>query len=248
MASASDLNRALRAAQRQAEQQLRRDLKRVEAQAQREVDAYNRKVEAHNRKVVSDYNRTVDQQNRRAVAHNKKVIDDINRRLAAQGQPQVRYTPQEQKLVDRLHSAIPVDGREYDIFLSYAHIDGYDVANELCTRLRGFGLAVWFDEVRIRPGKSLSRQMDDGLRKARAGVALLTPAYLAGRFWTERELGALLHKETLIPVLHGTTIDDVKEYSGILPDLAGFSTATDTVLDIAAKIAGAVLEEVAGSR
>lgn len=102
-------------------------------------------------------------------------------------------------------------------------------------------MTVWFDELAIQPGKSQSLQMDQGLRKARAGVVLLTPAYLTGRFWTERELGALLHKSTLIPVLHNVTFSDVREYSGILPDLAGFETARDTAADIAAKIAAAVM-------
>ncbi|WP_344177703.1 toll/interleukin-1 receptor domain-containing protein [Kribbella lupini] len=171
------------------------------------------------------------------------MIDEINRRLAANGRQQIRYTPQEQALVDRVHDAIPVDVREYDVFLSYARIDGSSVATELCTRLQEMGLSVWFDELAIRPGKSQALQMDQGLRKARAGIVLLTAAYLTGRFWTERELGALLHKETLIPVLHDVTFADVKEYSGILPDLAGFTTDRDTVADIAAKIAGAVLAD-----
>jgi hypothetical protein len=85
--------------------------------------------------------------------------------------------------------------------------------------------------------------MDKGLQKARAGVALLTPAYLAGRFWTERELAALLHKGTLIPVLHGVTFAQVAEYSGILPDLAGFETARDSIEVIAQKIAAAAVVE-----
>ena len=85
--------------------------------------------------------------------------------------------------------------------------------------------------------------MDKGLQKARAGIALLTPAYLVGRFWTERELGALLHKETLIPVLHGVSFDQVAEYSGILPDLAGFETARDSIEVIAQKIAAAVVND-----
>jgi hypothetical protein len=241
--SASEINRKLRAAQRQAEQQLKRDVERAQARLQREADAYNRKVDAHNRKVVSDYNRAVDQHNRRSAAHNKKVIDEINRKLAAEGKMRVRYTPQEQELVDRVHDAMPVDVRDYDVFLSYARIDGSKVSGELCTRLEDLGLSVWFDELAIRPGKSQSLQMDQGLRKARAGIVVLTAAYLTGRFWTERELGALLHKETLIPVLHGVTFADVKEYSGILPDLAGFTTEHDTVSHIAAKIAGAVLDQ-----
>lgn len=237
--SASEFNRKLRAAQRQAQQQFNRDVQRF----QRQVDAENRKIEAQNRKAVNDYNRAVDQHNRRADAHNKKVIDEINRRLQASGRPQVRYTPQEQELVDRVHEAIPVDVREYDVFLSYAKIDGSTVAGELHGRLRELGLSVWYDELAIRPGRSQALQMDQGLRKARAGIVLLTAAYLAGRFWTERELGALLHKDTLIPVLHGVTFSDVAEYSGILPDLAGFTTERDSVSDIAAKIAGAVTAE-----
>jgi len=43
--------------------------------------------------------------------------------------------------------------------------------------------------------------------------------------------------------LHGVTFDDVKEYSGILPDLAGFSTEHDSIAIIAEKIAAAVLTE-----
>lgn len=77
--------------------------------------------------------------------------------------------------------------------------------------------------------------MDAGLRKARSGITVLTPAYLTGRFWTERELGALLNKSMLIPVLHNVTFDDVKQYSGILLDLAGFTTQHDSVEDIAKK-------------
>jgi hypothetical protein len=66
---------------------------------------------------------------------------------------------------------------------------------------------------------------------------------VAGRFWTERELGALLHKETLIPVLHGVSFEQVAEYSGILPDLAGFQTSRDPVEVIAQKIAAAVVND-----
>jgi hypothetical protein len=255
--SASEFNRRLRAAQRQAEQEFNRQLRAAQRQAEqeikRQVDAYNREVEAHNRKVeaqnrvaINDYNRAVAQHNRRADAHNQRVIDEINRRLEAASRPQVeiRYTPAEQELVDRVHDAVPVDGRECDLFCSYARIDGSAVARELHAELEALGLIVWFDEVAIRPGKSMALQMDHGLRRARAGVVVLTPAYLTGRFWTERELGALLHKDTLIPVLHNVTFDDVKEYSGILPDLAGFTTEKDTVAEIAAKIASAMLDPV----
>ena len=243
--NANEFNRKMREAQRKAEQQLKREIDRVNRANKKAVDDYNRKVNAHNKKVVDDHNRRVREHNRKAKAHNQKVIADLNRQLRSPTS-RVRYTPQERALADRVHDAVAVlDPREYDSFLSYARIDGAEVAGRLRSALEDLGVAVWFDEVAIVPGRSQSLQMDSGLRKARSGIALLTPAYLAGRFWTERELGALLAKETLIPVLHNVTFEDVKQYSGILPDLAGFTTAHDSVSEIADKIAAAVLIEEA---
>ncbi|CAN5812979.1 hypothetical protein BH23GEM7_BH23GEM7_14260 [soil metagenome] len=241
--NANEFNRKMREAQRRAEQQLKREVDRVNRANKKAVDDCNRKVEAQNRKVIADHNARVRDHNRRADTRNKKVIADLNRQLRS-ASSSVRYTEPERRLADRVHDAVAaLDSRECDSFLSYARIDGADVAGELRRDLESLGVAVWFDEMAIVPGRSQSLQMDAGLRKARSGIALLTPAYLAGRFWTERELGALLSKETLIPVLHNVTFEDVKQYSGILPDLAGFTTARDSIADIAKKIAAAVLVE-----
>ena len=213
-----------------------REAARVNRENERRVDEYNRKAEQHNRKVIADYNREAGRVN----AHNKAVIDDLNRQLrAASSGP--RYTAQEQTLADRIQQAAPLPAqRDWDAFLSYATIDGEDVADQLRQHLEALGVSVWFAPLSIKPGHSQALQMDKGLQKARAGVAVLTPAYLVGRFWTERELGALLHKETLIPVLHRVSFAEVSEYSGILPDLAGFETARDPVDVIAQKIAAAL--------
>lgn len=237
------LERDLKNAQRKAQQELKREVDRVNRHNKRVVDDYNRKVEAHNRKVVAETNAKISTHNRKADTHNKKVISEINRRLRSPSSS-VRYTESEQALADRVHQAIgTLDSREYDSFLSYAKIDGSQVAGSLRNSLEALGVAVWFDEIAIVPGRSQSLQMDAGLRKARTGITLLTPAYLVGRFWTERELGVLLSKNTLIPVLHGVTFEQVKEYSGILPDLAGFTTDRDSIEIIAEKIAAAVLPE-----
>jgi hypothetical protein len=264
----NEFNRRIREAQRRAQEQYTREVDRVNRANKQAVDDYNRKaaahnrevdrvrrankqaiddhnrtVEVHNRRVLSDYNARVGERNRKMDEHNRKVIADLNRQLRS-GATGIRYTEPELRLADRVYRAVATIGsREYDIFLSYARIDGASVATDLQSQLENLGIAVWFDEVAIVPGRSQSLQMDAGLRKARAGVALLTPAYLAGRFWTERELGALLNKETLIPVLHNVTFEDVKQYSGILPDLAGFTTAQDSIADIGKKIAVAITRE-----
>lgn len=239
--SLAEFNRRVREAQRKAEQQLKREIDRANRENKRLVDAHNRKVDAHNKRVVAQHNAAINTHNRRVSEHNRKVIAELNRSLRSATSP-VRYTDSERQLVDRVHQAVAtIDTREYDSFLSYARIDGAQVANELRGCLEELGVTVWFDEVAIVPGRSQSLQMDAGLRKARTGIALLTPAYLTGRFWTERELGVLLSKSTLIPVLHNVTFDNVKEYSSFLPDLAGFTTEHNSVAEIAEKIAAAVL-------
>ncbi|MBW1638912.1 toll/interleukin-1 receptor domain-containing protein [Microbacterium resistens] len=237
----------LQAKMRAAQQKLQREVDRVNRENKRRVDAYNREV---NR--VNQHNQRVNQQIRQANAHNQHVAEqadraarELNRKLrSATTSTRVVYTPAEQELTERLqHELAGRDDREWDIFLSYARIDGSAVAAELKDELESLGVRVWFDEVAIIPGQSQALQMDRGLRKARAGVVLLTPAYLTGRFWTERELGVLLGKSTLIPVLNGVTFADVAEYSGFLPDLAGFETSRDSVAVIAEKIAGAAMPE-----
>lgn len=256
---------ARRAAQ-QWEREVNREIDRVNRENQRRVHEYNRGVDEHNRRVAADWNRAAQEEQRRVDAHNREVdrvnrenarrLNEYNRKAHARNQNLVgelnrqlraassgpRYTIPEQALADRVQLALAeVSDREFDAFVSYARIDAAEVGSALTQELQAQGATVWFDEVAIVPGKSQARQMDIGLQRARAGVAVLTPAYLAGRFWTERELGALLHKETLIPVLHGVTFDQVKEYSGILPDLAGFETSRDSIGVIAQKIAAAIL-------
>lgn len=236
----------MRAAQRQAEQRLRQQVNQINQKLQAEA----RGVDQHNRRVIVNYNSHVDAVNRhnqQVSRRNEQVVSHLNRQLAAASRPRtVTYTLEEKRLVDRVQEAGALRGeRDYDVFLSYARIDGSATAQELREELEALGVAVWFDEVAVRPGKSQALQMDQGLCRARAGVVLLTAAYLAGRFWTERELGALLHKPTLIPVLHGVTFNDVADYSGILPDLAGFMTDRDSIRDIAIKIASAVLKPAA---
>lgn len=263
--NANEFNRKLREAQRRAEQQLRQQVDQINRANKRAVDEHNRKAQAHNRQaianisarlreearridarrrqVLSGLNTSINDYNRRVKIRDRQYIAELNRQLRSTASA-VRYTEPELRLADRVHEAVSaIDPREYDSFLSYARIDGHGVASSLRSHLEALGVAVWFDEVAIVPGRSQSLQMDAGLRKARSGIALLTPAYLAGRFWTERELGALLSKNTLIPVLHNVTFDDVRQYSGILPDLVGFSTTSDSIEGIAQKIAAAVLLE-----
>jgi hypothetical protein len=260
--SKAQIEARLRAAQRETQRKVQAEIDRVNRENKRRADAYNRQVEQHNRqqsrraqREIDAYNRAVDRandhneqvnrQNERANARNRQTIAELNRQLRSTSSSSgPTYTPAEQALADKIQEqAARLPEREWDAFLSYARIDGAEVGAALRDALDELGVNVWFDEIAITPGRSQSLQMDQGLRSARCGIALLTPAYLTGRFWTERELGALLHKSMLIPVLHNVTFEEVAEYSGILPDLAGFETRRDTVEVIAEKITAAVMPQ-----
>lgn len=221
---------------RSAGNQLQSDLARLERES-RQASEQLRANAAHAQRELQ----RLDSQQRQAVARYNTNASALNRQLRSASEGP-RYTPTEQALADRMHDrVIQYPERDYDVFLSYARLDGSASATALKDALESLGVSVWFDEVSIVPGLSQARQMDKGLRSARCGVALITPTYLAGRFWIERELGVLLSKQILIPVLDKVTFAQVAEYSGILPDLAGFETARDTIQVIAEKIAAAVL-------
>lgn len=234
--------------------QIRRELeqaaRRAQQEQQRRIDAYNRTVRQQNENVRRAENariQAVNNHNRRVVDYNRdlaRVVDKHNADVVRYNR-QLEYTPRERALVERVSEAVALvaDARETDVFISYARIDGSATSTALRESLEALGVRAWLDVVEIEPGRSQSRQMDRALAKAKSGVAVLTPAYITGRFWTERELGALLGKKTLIPVLHKVTFDEVSQYSGILPDLAGFETARDSIDAIALKIAAAVLPD-----
>jgi len=135
-----------------------------------DLNAYNRRVAAYNQQVAQQATRTnqqVDAYNRAADAQNRRTISDANKALRS-ARPELTYTPAESALVDRVQDAVGVlpATKETDVFLSYARIDGAVTASALKAALDRLNLSVWFDAASVKPGHSMSRQMDEGLRKA----------------------------------------------------------------------------------
>lgn len=53
----------------------------------------------------------------------------------------------------------------------------------------------------------------------------------------DKELSALLRRERLVPVVHGTTYEELEQVSLLLASRAGLSTAEESLAEVAAKIA-----------
>jgi len=157
------------------------------------------------------------------------------------------YTPSEVRTLTPVRenvekrSAVP-DLR--DVFLCHAWDDRNGAAKELHDLLETRGVSVWFSEKDVLLGSSLLREIDKGLAKSRVGIVLVTPALLRrlkGEGIADKELSALLARDLLVPIVHNTTYEDLRDVSPLLGSRSGLSTAEEPMADVAAKLAELVV-------
>ena len=106
--------------------------------------------------------------------------------------------------------------------------------------LEARGISVWFSEKDVALGTPLLREIDRGLAKSRVGIVLVTPALLArlmGEGIADKELSALLARDQLVPIVHGTTYESLRDVSPLLGSRSGLSTAESSMTEVAAKLA-----------
>ena len=131
-----------------------------------------------------------------------------------------------------------------DVFLCHAWDDRQGAAKELHDLLESLGVSVWFSEKDIGLGTPFLRAIDKGLANSRVGIVLVTPALLH-RLPTEgiadKELSALLARERLVPIVHETTYEALREVSPLLASRSGLNTAEEPMADAAAKLAELVV-------
>ncbi|CUM89522.1 TIR domain [Anaerobutyricum hallii] len=131
------------------------------------------------------------------------------------------------------------DEPEYDVFVSHAWEDKADFVEAFVQALKDREIKVWYDKSKIKWGDSMRARIDDGLRKSKFGVAILSPNYIAeGKYWTKAELDGLFQMEsingkTLLPIWHNLTKKQVMDYSPILASKLAMTTATMTAEEIA---------------
>lgn len=127
-----------------------------------------------------------------------------------------------------------------DAFLCHAWDDRQGSAKELYDLLVARGVRVWFSEKDLGLGVPMMRAIDKGLVNSRVGIVLVTPAMLRrlpAEGIADQELSALLRRERLVPVVHGTTYEELEKVSLLLASRAGLSTAEESMARVADKIA-----------
>lgn len=162
-------------------------------------------------------------------------------RSASSGRPRwspagssVSYTPAQVRALTPVRESVekrPTVPDRRDVFLCHAWDDRQGAAKDLHDQLESRGVSVWFSEKDVLLGSSLLREIDKGLAKSRVGIVLVTPAFLdrveaAGI--ADKELSVLLARDLLVPIVHGTTYDALRDVSPLLGSRTGLDTAEDT--------------------
>ena len=126
------------------------------------------------------------------------------------------------------------------MFLCHAWDDRQGAARELHDLLEAAGVKVWFSEKDLGLGVPMMRAIDKGLANSKVGLVLVTPALLARlpkESVADKELSTLLAGNRLVPIVHKTTYEALREVSPMLASRTGLDTAEDAMSEVAAKIA-----------
>lgn len=151
----------------------------------------------------------------------------------------------QQNSVPKLHHpsignlVLDKSSEEYDVFVSHAWEDKADFVDELVDEMRKVDLKVWYDTNKLKWGDSMREKIDNGLRKSKYGIVVLSPNYIAeNKYWTKTELNGLFQMETIngktiLPIWHNLTKKQVTEYSPIIADRKAMTTADYTASEMA---------------
>lgn len=144
-------------------------------------------------------------------------------------------TPVRERVEERARKAPTL----HDVFLCHAWDDRSGAARELYDALSVSKVSVWFSEQHLGLGIPMMRAIDKGLANSKAGIVLVTPAFLErlkAEGVADKELSTLLRRELLVPVVHGTTYEALEDVSPLLASRTGLNTTDDSMQVVATKI------------
>ena len=99
---------------------------------------------------------------------------------------------------------------EFDAFICHTSADKETVVNPLHDLLEASGIHCWLDKNEIRWGDSLTARVNEGLRRSRYVIVVLSTNFVVKQ-WPQRELNAALNQEAasgesrVLPLLVGTS-------------------------------------------
>ena len=161
-------------------------------------------------------------------AHERRITGEILQRAQVHREP----------VID------PPSPKYYDFFISHASEDKEGFVRQLAEALESKGASVWYDELTLKVGDSLRREIDRGLVNSRFGVVVLSEAFFK-KEWPQKELDGLVALEAqglsrILPIWHKVSVDEVAHYSPTLADKVALNTSLKSADDIANDLLGLV--------
>jgi len=153
-------------------------------------------------------------------------------------------------ILQRTHYARQSDtqfeDKEYDFFISHATEDKENFVRPLAEKLISNGHKVWYDEFQLIIGDSLRKKIDEGLKRSRFGIVVLSRDFFR-KNWPEYELNGLVAREmngvkVILPIWHNVTRDEVLSFSPTLADKVALNTAIYSINEIVTELAKLVDE------
>jgi vacuolar-type H+-ATPase subunit I/STV1 len=174
----------------------------------------------------------IEQQQKRIQKAYEHQIADLTAQLSAQP---ILLAPDKQLIY-----STDID-EEYDVFVSHATEDKDSFADEFVRILReDYQLKIWYDALIIKWGDSIRTKIDQGLKKSKFGVVVLSRSYIK-KHWTQYELEGLFQRESyggklILPIWHDITKQEVENFSPTLAGKMAMNTAILTPQEIAEKL------------
>lgn len=135
----------------------------------------------------------------------------------------------------------------YDFFVSHASEDKDAFVSPLVTALECIGAKVWFDKSQLRIGDDLYEKIDEGLRRSRYGIIVLSPSFFGlQKTWTRREINSLMALEDadgrkrILPVWYNVDESDVARNNAFLATRFAIRTDGHKAEEIATQLWDAV--------
>ena len=150
------------------------------------------------------------------------------------------YSPQVESLYEEINKRSKPEESEkeamYDVFISHASEDKESFVNPLVEALQDAGIRVWYDALEMEWGKSLREQIDNGIKRSKYAIVVLSKNFFAKK-WTNRELDGILAKEGVtgvapLPIWYELTYEEVYNFSPTLSGLYSLSTDQHSITDI----------------
>jgi small-conductance mechanosensitive channel len=222
----------------------------------RQIDSYQKELA----KIVSDKADV-----NKKLADKRKKRTDASIRLQKEEATQIKVVEQQQKRLQEAYERQIVDlksqlstqsilsgpynpsiyitetSEEYDVFVSHATEDKESFVDEFVSILREeYQLKVWYDVLTIKWGDSIRAKIDQGLKKSKFGIVVLSRNYIK-KHWTQYELEGLFQRESfggklILPVWHDITKQEVQNFSPSLAGKMAMNTAIMTPQEIAEKL------------